>query len=197
MPRYVTIRRGRALKAHESINREREELPERVFWTAGAAFRPVVFQADLPKANERTQAAHEPHTLRQSLHGVDDATIHEAEIAGVERNVDVGNRTQQAIEDAIRDCLERVPCAAPAHREDDVASLAPQTDEIGDDLRWILQVAVHDDDGSTLRVINARGDRGLMSEIARENERLEPRVACGQRVQQCAELRRASHRRRG
>ena len=63
-----------------------------------AARGPVVFQAGLAEADERAQAADEAHPFRQVLEEVDDPPVHQAEVAAVERNVEVADRVQGAVE---------------------------------------------------------------------------------------------------
>ena len=79
----------------------------------------------------------------------DDAAAHEAEVARVERDLDGDHRGEEAIEDLRRDELEeRLAGARATSAVDDVVALAPLLEHLDDDLGRVLEVGVHDDDGT-------------------------------------------------
>src|SRR5207237_196393 len=53
-------------------------------------------------------------------------------------------------------------------------------DQVGRQLRRILEVAVHDDDGVARRAVETGRDRHLVAEVPREADHLEARVAAAQ-----------------
>ncbi len=114
----------------------------------------------------------------QALECVDDTPAHQAEVAGVDRDVDRGQPAQAAVEERGARLLEQgLALTARALAVDDVeALLAPQAEHLGDHFRRILEVGVDDDNGLPARVVEPGGDGELVAEVAREGDEAEARV---------------------
>ena len=113
-------------------------------------------------------AAYETVPLRHGAERVDGLAVDEPEVADVGGDVDVGQRTDELVEQRCRPKLQaRFAVSADTQRVDDLEALPPLRGEVEDDFRWILQVGVHHDDGVAGRAVHAGRDRDLMSEIAR------------------------------
>src|SRR5690348_10173369 len=98
----------------------------------------------------------------------DDAPVHEAEVAGVERDLRRRHQVEQAVKPACADALDgAVALARRAHRIDDIRPGAPALDETGDEFRRILEVDIHRNDRVALGVIEARCHRRVLAEVAR------------------------------
>src|SRR5262249_1827328 len=82
--------------------------------------------------------------LFQAAQLINDAAIHDAELAGVMRNIDIGQSIYHAVPDKRHELAnERLALAALASLgQDDVVAFVELAVEIGDDFRRILQVDV-------------------------------------------------------
>jgi hypothetical protein len=167
-------------EAEEPVGREADHPRQRVLRAAGEPGGCRVFHGDLAEAEPCEHPAHEAVALRHRAKRLDDAAVREAEVARCRRNVDARELAQQAVVDAGRVPLEPALRPLGHHAVDDVVPLPPPSSELGEKLRRMLEVAVHDDDGITVREIDARGDRELMPEVSRELDHLEARVAAVQ-----------------
>ena len=98
-------RRGR--EAGQRVEGEADHLPKRIFGLAGEALLPVVGERHLPEADPGDHAADEPRLLGHRQQRVERAAAHQPEIAGVERNVDLGRARQQPVEAVRGGALER------------------------------------------------------------------------------------------
>jgi hypothetical protein len=101
---------------------------------------------------------------------VDDGAVNEAEVAGVDWNVDVRNTMNDAVKERRRPSLEAgLARALLAHPVDDLVARPPLFEHGGDDLGRVLQVGVEDDRTRASRKRKARADGFLMAEVARES----------------------------
>ena len=98
----------------------------------------------------------------------DDAAGHQAEIAGVEGKTDIGEPGHQAIEKEIAGAQEQRLLAANALGVDDVIAFSESLKELRDGFRKVLEVAIHDDRGFAIDVIESRTDGGLMAIVSGE-----------------------------
>ena len=111
--------------------------------------------------------------------------VHEPEVAGIERNGDVGEPIEDSIEGAGRPALEpRLAVAFGAQAVSDVGAPAPAFQHLGDDLGRVLEVGVDEGDGITGRAFHAAGHGDLMAEIARQGEHPPPRIGALQLAQE-------------
>ena len=104
-------------------------------------------------------------------HGEHHATVHQAEVARVERDVDIGDALQQTVEEAGGPEFELgFALAVGTHGIDDFIALAPFFDHARDRLRRVLQIGVHHDHGVALGKVGPGGNGDLMAEVAAEIE---------------------------
>src|SRR5262249_26866104 len=94
-------REREAAEADEAVHGQADEAAEGVLRLAGAAGGALVADADLTEADEGAQAADEAHLLRQMSQYLDDLAIHQAEVAAVERDVQIADGVQHAIEEGV------------------------------------------------------------------------------------------------
>ncbi len=134
-------------------------------------------QPHLAEADKRPQAADEALLLGQVRQHIHDLAVHQAEIAAVQGNIQVADGPHQPIESCVGQAFEQPFLAFGADRVDDVVALPPEVDELAEHLGRILQVAVHDDDAPSARVLDASADRRLVAEIAAEVQDDNIRVA--------------------
>src|SRR5262245_26165239 len=140
---------------------------------ASSAF---VANADLAKADEAAQPAHEALTFRQIFKGIHRPAIHQAEVAAVQRNVDIADRAQDTIKGGIRQALDQSFFSFGANGIDDIVSFSPGLNQLLDDFGRILQIAIHDDDGPTTGLIDSRRDGRLMSKITAQLHDHDPSI---------------------
>ena len=106
--------------------------------------------------------------------------VHQAEVAGLDGEVEAREAAEGAVEAARGDALEGgLPQPLLAHGVDDVDALAPALEHLRDHLRRVLQVAVEHHDHVAAGVLEPGGQRRLVAEVARERDDLHARVARG------------------
>lgn len=108
----------------------------------------------LAKARPGDHPAGETVAFRHSKNRVHHCTVHQAELTGVEWNVDVGEAVKKAIKDMGCPSFEGGlaltfgPCPVR-----DVDALQPTVHHLADDLRRVLEVCVYDDNGVACGVL--------------------------------------------
>ena len=95
------MRQRKAAEAEQAVEGQPAESAERVLRRPRMPARSFVDDAGLPKADEGPQSAQEPVALRQRPQGRHDLPIHQAEVAGIERDVEIADAAQEAIEDEV------------------------------------------------------------------------------------------------
>ena len=125
--------------------------------------------ADLIVTNPAHHPAQKTMPFGRTLERVDDAPAHQAKIAGVDRDRNFREAPDHAVEESCGKQLEwALALARAAHGVDDVVALTPFRHKLRDELGRILEIAVHQDHGVTLRDVHT-GRRGkLVTEIAGE-----------------------------
>src|SRR6266581_6710847 len=109
----------------------------------------------------------------------------QTEVAGIAWNLDTRRTFQQAIECRSGDALEPgVAFAGDPPRTDDVIALFPSLQQLGNELRWILEIRIDDDDRIAERVVEAGGQRQLLAEVSTQIDDGDTRVALTQIEQQ-------------
>ena len=84
----------------------------------------------------------------------------------------------------IRRPLPRRLLALDAPDDDHVVPLVESREQAGERLGRVLQVGVHGQHGVAGDVVERRGERGLVAEVARELDHDESRVVRGRRLEQ-------------
>ncbi len=136
-------------EADNAVDGEGEHFADGVLGGAGVAAGAVVVEADLGIADPAGHAAEEALALGHAAEGVDDAAIDEAEVAGVEGNLDVGEAVDGEVEEAGGPELEGgFAFAGIAYAVDDLGAALPEGDHFGDELGGILEVGIDDDGGA-------------------------------------------------
>src|SRR5204863_761235 len=98
------------------------------------------------------------------------------EVAGPEE-VDAGEALEERVEHP-----RGHRSAGPLERLDDLRLAAlPDADHLAEELRRMLEIAVHDDGGVAARELQSRGDGRLLAEIAAEADAANARIDLGQR----------------
>ena len=82
---------------------------------------------------------------RICVHHIDHLAVHQAEIAGIHRDFDIGDAEDQAVKQRSGESLEPgFAFALGAHRINHLITLPPFRDHLQDDLRRVLQIGVDD-----------------------------------------------------
>src|SRR5262249_34636024 len=127
-------------EADDAVGREPEHLAQRVLRLTCIALVAVKRDADLAVADPAEHAAHIAVGLAHRAKGIDSTPVDETEVADVERDVDVADPPEHAVEERRRRALERsVALAALAHGVDDVVPVAPASGELERHFGWILE----------------------------------------------------------
>ena len=129
-------------------------------------------------------ASEEPVALAHREQGVERTAIEQAEIAGVVLQLHLRELVEQGVEPARgRQFEARLALTLLAYRVHHVAPGAPVIEHPRDQLRRILKVGIEHHDRLTLSMVEPGGERGLMAEVAREENQAHARVARGEPVQ--------------
>src|SRR5579872_942673 len=105
----------------------------------------------------------------RQLQCVDHAPAHESKVAGVDGNRHARQTAHDAIECARREQLETAFASSrAADRVDDVVAFPPAFEKSADQLGWVLQVAVHEDDHVAACDVQTGGSGDLMAEVSRK-----------------------------
>jgi hypothetical protein len=161
----------------DPVEPELDERSPRVLRPAAGARRAVVRQPRLPEPGPAAQPAQEARPLRQRDQHVDHAPVEQAEVAGVERDVDLRRAPQQPVEERVRAAQQQPLLPVPPHAVDDVEAGAPAGEHLRQELGRVLQVAVEQRDDLAARLLEAGRQRHLVAEVAREDEHDHARVA--------------------
>ena len=160
-----------------AVEREAQHAPDRELRLAGAAGGAVVLDDVAPEADPRAHPAQEARALAHAQQRVERRAVEEAEVAGVGLELDLGEPAHERVEPARGGELEaRLALALAALGDHDVGALAPALDQLGDQLRRVLEVAVDHHHRVPARVVEAGGERHLVAERAREVEHADARV---------------------
>jgi hypothetical protein len=183
-PRYVAKRSGISENDGDAVDRERQHLRDRILRRAAEARVAFVLDADLLVADPTHEAAQEAMFLARLRERVDHAPAHQAKVARVDRDRDVRQAPDRAVEDARGQEFEEALAAARLARGvHHVVALAPLLDDAFDQFGRILQIAVHQDHRIAARGVEPGGRGDLMSEVAREIDDRDPRICRAQRAQ--------------
>src|SRR6476620_6242060 len=98
-------RRGR--EAGDGVEGEADHLRQRIFALAGMALGTVVDDRYLAEADPGDHAADEACLLGQAQQRIERAPAHQAEVARVERDLDLGEAGERAVEELRGAALER------------------------------------------------------------------------------------------
>ena len=117
---------------------------------------------------------------------VDDAPAHEAEVASVRWDFDLGDPIDHFVPHPGNDPLgQRLPGPRAPLRVDDIEPIAPACDHLRYQLRRILQVAVNDDDRVTRGRLHSRQGGHRLTKPARKAQHLDASVTRMKLEDQC------------
>ena len=109
------------------------------------------------------------------------ARAHEAEVADVHRDFHVRPALEKPVEDVRRPELERaLAFSFRPLRVNDLVSFVDLLQHLGEELGRVLQIRIHHGHDPAARGVDARGERHLVAEVARETESPETRVFAGE-----------------
>ena len=172
---------GHVAETRDRVGGQAHHLAQRVLGGTRIAGRSLIFDRHLFEPDPTAQPAHKAVFLAQRTHGQHDLAVHQAKIAGIERDVDIGNAADRAVEDGGGPQLEqRLAATFRAHSVDDLVAGAPLLNQAQDDFGRILHVGVHHDHGIAVGVVKAGTDRHLVAKVAAEVDRLDPRITLAQ-----------------
>src|SRR5690606_16619658 len=124
-----------------------EEAREGLLRLAAQARVAVVLDDALLEADPRAKAREEPVALGEALQLLDSGTREQPEDARLRRDGEVRHPPEERVERAEHEAAQPGLGARAADREHDLRALrSPRVDEARQELGWVLQVGVHDDD---------------------------------------------------
>ena len=149
----------------------------RVVGSTRGAFLALERERDLLQSQPRDQAAHEAVLLAEAADRDEGVAAEQPEIADFRDDPRIDRLAHDPVEQPGGEALvHAVAVAGDPLRRHDVESLVIQADHVLQDVRRILQVGVHDDDGVALGEVHPRRQRHLVAEVAAEADDFEPRV---------------------
>ena len=158
---------GQRRKGKDAVEGEVRHFTERIFGRARVARFAPVRDAGLPEAGPRAHGAQQAVALRHGEQGVDYAAVQQAEVAGVEWNIDIRQAVDDAVEKLCRPELEaRFTRAVHAHAVDHMRARLPRLHHGGDDFRRVLKIGVDDDHSAAPREGKPGGNGLLVAEIS-------------------------------
>ena len=156
-PRNVAHCSGAARERRDRVEAEPQHLAQRVLRDARVALLAHERDRDLREADPDRHPAQEAVALGHRQQRVERLAVHQAEVAGLDGEVEAREAAERAVEAARGDALERgLPQPLLAHGVDDVDPLAPALEHLRDHLGRVLQVAVEHHDHVAGRVLEAR-----------------------------------------
>src|SRR5664280_1726648 len=174
LERHVAERR-------QSVERETQHLAQRELRLPARARRPYVLDAHLSEADPCRHAADEPVSFAQAPERRYGARAHEAEVADVHRDFHVRPALEESVENVRRPELERaLAFSLRPLRVDDLVPFVDLLQHLGEELGRVLQIRVHHGHDPAACGVDARGERHLVAEVAREPERPQARVLAGE-----------------
>ncbi len=117
------------------------------------------------QSDPTADTAYKAVPFRHGLQQVHHSAVHDAEIAGIQRDLHVRHLAQHAVKGGIRHAFRPALLAPFADGVDYVVAGAPLRDELWQHLGRVLQIGIHDDDGVTPGEIQAGADGNLVSEV--------------------------------
>jgi hypothetical protein len=161
--------KGNRAEADDRADREASQLDEGPARRAAGAGGDVEWKILLREAHPRDQPAKEGVSLGQSAVDVDGVLIQQLEVRAVLHR-DSGELREQAVVEARQPALRRrFPATLTLDGVDDAeAFLLPQPVHLRNQLWRMLQVGVHHDDSLATARVQARKERPLLAEVARE-----------------------------
>ena len=153
-------------KGENGIGGEPKQPRHAVLAVTCVPFRPLDIDANLPEANPAAKPAEVSMVLGHPPQLGDDTTGHQAEVAGIGWELNVGEPRQQAVEGVVTETEPPGFLAQDSLGVDDVVALRVQREELRNRFRPILQVAVHHDRRVACDVIERRRQRRLMAEVS-------------------------------
>src|SRR5579862_4745436 len=121
-------------------------------------------QAGLPKPRPDGQSTQVACMFSQGFQESDHLAIEEAELAGIEGNIDGGNLLQDAIERERKELVHAIARAAAALHVNDLITLFPEFDELRNRLGRVLQVGIHEDHSAATGPLEAGADGDGLAE---------------------------------
>lgn len=165
----------------DAVRGESEQLPQVELAAAALALRAIIDDPDLSKSHGRDEAPQIWIGIDYGAELVNDASIDEAEVAGIMRKPILAEKIDEPIERLARSVQQPwLVWPRTAHAVDHFIPVLPLADELWNDLRWILQVDVELNRSIAAAVDVVGQDRSLESEIARETDGAHTLIAFGQ-----------------
>jgi hypothetical protein len=144
--------------------------------------RTIELHGGLREPDERHQATQIAVALLQTIDLVDHSPAHQTKIAGVLGNVDIRDTPDHEVRRACNDPPNpRLVLPRAALREYHIEAVSPLRNHLDDQLRRVLQVHVHDDNGVATGVLKAPERSHRLADATAERQQLHARVALAMR----------------
>ena len=168
----------RGTETGDTVKGEAYHFLERVLGGACCAFSSVVLDADFLEADPADEPAQESAAFRQVLELVYHAAVHEAEVAGIGRNVDARELADETVEAVCGKALEDgFALALVPLGINHLVAFAPFFKHLVNQTRRVLKVPVDNDDGIADTMVEACAECRLVPEVTAEVDNLVVRVA--------------------
>ena len=175
---------GRRGETGDAFQREVPQLPESEAAVARDACLAMVGQRLLVEPHPAEQPLHETMPLAQFAQRRQRPRRQQAEVAGIGGDGRLRQAADHAVERVRGGPLQPAfAIAGDARAVDVVVAGPPFAHELADQLRRILSVGVQDDGRAGVHPVQARGQRRLLAEVARQPHDRHARVVRRQRTQ--------------
>jgi hypothetical protein len=133
----------------------------------------------LPESHPTAHSSKVPVMFRHAANMVHDPAGHQPKITGIQRQTDVREFGHHAVKDKItKPQRQRLfsPHTLGVHH---VVSFSKPFQELWNDLRDVLQIAIHNHDGIARDMIQSCSNRRLMPKVPGERNAHDPRILSG------------------
>src|SRR4029450_9801536 len=155
-------------EAEDPVERELEQLGEAHARPARGALRPVVSDLHLAEAHPVAKPGEVPGALRQREHRLERRAIDQREVSRAEWRGDAREPMVEEVEAPEGGPASERLGASALGGEDDLRAIPPGVEQGGNELGWVLEIRVHEDDHVAAGWAEAGLDGSLQAEVPRE-----------------------------
>ena len=148
--------------------RKLDHAAQRELGLAMLARAPRIRDRHQREAEPAHQPAQEDVLVLQAVHHVHHGAVEQHVVGAARLDAHVADRIEHAVIKLRGEPLGRRHAVIVAPRRDDLRAPLPGRDQFRDQLGRMLEIRIHHDHAAPARMAQARAQRGLMAEIARE-----------------------------
>ena len=143
----------------------------------------IVGYPDLAKANPAADTPNKAVAFRHTAQHVGHLAVEGAEIARIQRDIDIGHLVQGPVEESVGAAFEQPFFALVPNGVHHLVALLPMRQQVRYFFGRVLQIGVHHHEDVAARVVDAGADRRLVPKVARKTNHTNVRIGGVQRSQ--------------